>query len=88
MDYDLVVCVDAFACVHFVMPSLFNSFHGWVTAAKTRNNVPEDVLGDLSEARLEYDRRFIKHLRNQGFGFSSERLINYMIDHWQIEPGC
>ena len=87
MDHDLVVCVDAFACVHLVMPSLFDSVHEWTLAAKTRNQVPEEVLGDITEERLLYNKAFIKHLRNQGFGYSAQGFINYMFDHWQYEPG-
>ena len=87
MEYDLVVCVDAFASIHLVMPSLFKNAADWQEAASSRNDVPEDVWGDLSEDRLRYDIQFISHIRNQAFGFSSDRLMTYMTDYWQYECG-
>ena len=87
MDHDLVVCVDAWACIHLVMPTLFTSPDEWKNAACTRNDVPEEVWGDLSEDRLRYDKAFIAHIKNNGFGFSSLRLLTYMTDYWQYEPG-
>ena len=87
MDYDLVVCVDAFACIHLVMPSIFNNVSDWQSAASSRNDVPEDVWGDLSDDRLRYNIQFIAHIRNQAFGFSSERLVTYMTDNWQYDCG-
>ena len=87
MDFDLVVCVDAWACIHLVMPTLFRSASDWKKAASSRNDVPQDVWGDLSEQRLHYDAQFVAHIKNQAFGFSSQRLVNYMTDNWQYEPG-
>ena len=87
MDFDLVVCVDAWASIHLVMPTLFNSANEWEKAARTRNDVPDDVWGDLSEQRLRYDQMYITHIKNQGFGFSSVRLLTYMSDHYEYEPG-
>ena len=65
MDHDLVVCVDAWACIHLVMPTLFTSPDEWKNAACTRNDVPEEVWGDLSEDRLRYDKAFIAHIKNR-----------------------
>ena len=87
MDFDLVVCVDAFACIHLVMPTIFSSAEEWQKAAASRNDVPEDVWGDLSEERLRYDALFVSYLKNQAFGFSSHRLMTFMTDNWQYEPG-
>ena len=83
MEYDLVVCVDAYAAVHFMMPLVFQNVQEWKEAAMTRNDVPEEIFGELTVERLRYDQRFIDHIRNQGFGYSSELYINFMIDNWQ-----
>ena len=87
MDYDLVVCVDAYAYVHLMMPTIFDDCDVWMNAAKTRNDVPVEIWGELSEERLRYDHAFIAHIRNQGFGFSSQAFLNFLTDNWQYDTG-
>ena len=87
MEYDLVVCTDAYAAVHFVMPLIFHDFHEWKKAAMTRNDVPEEIFGELTEDRLRYDHKLIDFIRNQGFGYSSEVFVTFLIENWQYEPG-
>ena len=87
MDYDLVVCVDAYAAVHFMMPLLFHNADEWKAAASTRNDVPQEIFGELSLERLRYDQKFIDHIRNQGFGIASELFVTFFIDNWQYDPG-
>ena len=87
MDYDLVVCVDAYAAIHLVMPTMFNNVDAWIQACASRNDVPEDVWGCLTEARLNYDREYIRHIRDQRFGFSSEHIVTFLSYNWQYESG-
>jgi len=87
MEYDLVVCVDAYAAVHFMMPLVFDNAEDWIAAASTRNDVPDEIFGELTAERLRYNHHFIDHIRNQGFGFSSDLFINFFIDNWQYDYG-
>ena len=87
MEYDLVVCADAYAAVHLVMPLIFHNVLEWKKAALTRNDVPGEIFGELTEERLRYDQKVIDYLRNQGFGFSSDVFVTFLIDNWQYESG-
>ena len=56
--------IDSWAIVHMVMPPLFYDSKDWISAARTRNEVPRENLGTLSHEHFHYNLNFNEFLRS------------------------
>ena len=89
MDINIVVCADSWACCHLIMPSLFQNADSWISAAKTRVEVPSEVFGTLSIGRFHYNLQFVQFLKSSWFrSLRNDQVLTFLESHWVYDvPG-
>ena len=87
MDIDLILCCESWACIHLIMPTLFDNAQEWMEAVHSRQDLPIECQGTISETRFYDNLRFIQFVQSNGFSRESGHMMNYFCQHWQYDNG-
>ena len=87
MDIDLVLCCESWACIHLIMPTLFDNANDWMNAVELRQELPIECQGTISETRFHHDLNFIHFVQTNAFSRHNSHMFEYFCEHWQYDHG-
>ena len=87
MDIDLVLCCESWACIHLIMPTLFENANDWMNAVLLRQELPTECQGTITKTRFDHNLNFIQFVQSNGFSSDNSHMLEYFSEFWQYENG-